>query len=199
MIHPSSLSPIKIALKMSEKIEKNYRVIESSITHRGVVFDLQIDKIEYDSGNRAIREVALHNGGAVVLPVKDDGKIIFITQFRYPFQKYLLELPAGKLDKNEDPFECASRELAEETGYTSTNIEKMGEICTTPGFCTEILYIYLAKDLNPGNHNREEGEFGMEIFEFTLEEVEEKIRTGEIIDGKTISAIHYYKSFWLND
>lgn len=172
----------------------NFKIKNSEIKFRGKVFDLQVDEIVYDSGREGIWEVAVHPGGAVVVPVKDDGKIVMVKQFRYPMQKQLIELPAGKLNKDEDPLVCAIRELEEETGYRSDNVFKLGSICTSPGFCTEVLHIYLAKDLIPGNHNREEGEYGMEIFEFTLNEVEEKISSGEIIDAKTICGIYMYKS-----
>ncbi len=173
----------------------NFKVKKSEKLFHGKVFDLQVDQIEYDSGNLSVRETALHPGGAVAVPVKSDGKIIFVKQFRYPLQKYLIELPAGKLNKNEDPFICAVRELEEETGYKAGKVEKLGAICTTPGFCTEILHIYIALDLIPGNHNREEGEYGMEIHEYTLAEVEEKIKSGEIIDAKTICGIHLAKNY----
>ena len=174
---------------------KNYTVKKREILFRGKVFDLQVDEIEYDSGNKGIREIAVHPGGAVVVPLKDDGRIIMVKQFRYPFQKFLLEMPAGKLDKNEDPLVCAVRELEEETGYKTKNIIKLGSICTTPGFCTEVLHIFLAKDLTPGNHNREEGEHGMEVFEFTIEEIEKKILAGEIIDSKSICGVQLLKLY----
>lgn len=106
----------------------------------------------------------------------------------------LIELPAGKLGKGEDPQLCAVRELEEETGYKSDNIKELGSIYTTPGYSTEKLWIYLAKDLKPGDHNREEGEAGMEVFEFSLKEVEEKIYNGEIVDGKTICGIYLAKN-----
>ena len=172
---------------------RNYKVKKSEILFRGKVFDLQVDEIEYDSGNKGIREIAVHPGGAVVVPLKDDGRIIMVKQFRYPFQKFLLEMPAGKLDKNEDPLVCAVRELEEETGYKTNNIVKLGSICTTPGFCTEVLHIYLAEDLIPGNHNREEGEHGMEVFELTLDEIDSKIRLGEIVDSKSICGVQLFK------
>lgn len=177
----------------------NYKVKKSEIIFRGQVFDLQVDELEYSSGNHGIREIAIHPGGAVVVPLKENGKIIMVRQFRYPFQKFVLELPAGKLDKGEDPQTCAVRELEEETGYQSKDVVKLGEIYTTPGFCTEVLHIYFAKNLKPGNHNREEGEYGMEIHEFTLDEIEEKIRNSEIVDAKTICGIHYYRNKILNE
>lgn len=169
----------------------NYKLIKSEIRYKGKVFDHQVDEIQYDSGNISIREIAIHPGGAVVIPIKDDGKIILVKQFRYPLQKTLIELPAGKLDKNEDPLTCAVRELGEETGYKSKEFTKLGTIYTAPGYCTEILHIYKAVDLIPGNHNREEGEQGMELLELSLDEIKKMILSGEINDAKTIAGIFY--------
>jgi ADP-ribose pyrophosphatase len=172
----------------------NYRILKSEIIHSGKVFNTKVDQIEYNSGNKAVREVAEHPGGAVVVPVTNEGKIVMVTQHRFPVDKVLLELPAGKLGKNENPLHCAIRELEEETGYKSDNVKEIGTIYTTPGYSTEKLWIYLAKDLKPGNYNREEGEFGMKVFEYTLKEIEEKIINGEIVDGKTICGIYFAKN-----
>lgn len=173
----------------------NYKIIESDILFRGKVFDLRIDKIKYNSGNEGIREIAVHPGGAVVLPVKDDGKLVMVSQFRYPFEKFMLEFPAGKLDHNEDPEVCALRELQEETGYTAGSIQKLGSISTTPGFCTEVLHLFMATGLTPGEHNREEGEFEMQVEEFTFKEIEEKILYGEIVDSKSICSLYLASKF----
>lgn len=173
----------------------NFKIKKSEKIFAGKVFDIQIDKIEYDSGNSGVREVVVHSGGAVVLPVTPEGKIVLVKQYRYPFKKKLLELPAGKLEENEDPAKCAERELTEETGYSAEKITKLGSIYTSPGFCTEELHIYLADNLKAGDHNREEGEYGMEIIELTLSAVNDKIANGEIVDAKTICGIHYYESF----
>lgn len=171
----------------------NFKVTKSETVFHGKVFDVRVDEIEYnDTGNKSFRQVAVHPGGAVVVPVKNDGKIILITQYRYPQNEVVLELPAGKLEKGEDPMICASRELTEETGYTAKEITKLGKIFTTPGFCSEILHIYLAKGLTPGNHAREEGEEDIQLVELSLEEIEKKIKSGEIVDGKTISGIYMY-------
>ncbi|MFA7228742.1 MAG: NUDIX hydrolase [Melioribacteraceae bacterium] len=172
----------------------NFKVKKTNTIFHGKVFDVKVDEIEYNgSGNQSFRQVAVHPGGAVVLPINKNGKVVLVTQYRYPHNEVLLELPAGKLEKGEDPFICASRELTEETGYTSDKITKLGKIYTTPGFCDEILHIYLAENLIAGNHAREEGEEGMEIVEMTLEEVEEQIRSGKIVDAKTICGVAYYK------
>jgi len=172
----------------------NFKVIKSNIVFEGKVFSVKVDNIQYNgSGNLATRQVVVHPGGAVIVPVMNNGKIIFVKQYRYPHNEVILELPAGKLDKGEDPLNCAIRELKEETGYTSQNIIKLGKIYTTPGFCNEVLHIFLAKDLTEGNHEREEGEEGMELIELTIEEAEEKIRNGEIVDAKTICGITMLK------
>lgn len=171
----------------------NFSIKKSETVFRGKVFDLQVDHIEYHSGNRGVREVAVHPGGSVIVAVTHQYKIVLVKQFRYPHQKWLLELPAGKLNRDEDPLVCAARELEEETGYRAGTIEKLGYIATTPGFCSEILHIYAAFSLTAGAHNREEGEHGMELFEYTLREVEEMISNGEIIDAKTISGIMLFK------
>ncbi|MCZ7601952.1 MAG: NUDIX hydrolase [Melioribacteraceae bacterium] len=170
-----------------------FKLIKSDILFKGKVFDLKVDEIKYDStGNTGRREVAIHPGGAVVVAVTNQNKIIMVRQFRYPFQEWILELPAGKLDNNEEPQLCAERELTEETGYSAGKISKLGHIYTTPGFCNEILHIYLAENLTAGEHAREEGEEGMEIFEFTIDEIKQKIASGEIVDAKTISGIMMY-------
>ena len=177
----------------------NFKVTKTDKIFEGHVFDIKVDQIEYDSGNKGVREVIIHHGGAVVLPITKEGKVVFVKQYRYPFDEFMYELPAGKLEKNEDPQKCATRELTEETGYTSDKVSYLGKIYTSPGFCDEILYIYLAEDLIPGEHNREEGEDGMEMFELTMEEVDKMIADEKIVDGKSISGLYYYKNNKLNN
>lgn len=173
----------------------NYILKKSDVLFKGKVLDLKVDEIEYESGNKGIREIAVHPGGAVVIPITKDGKLILVTQFRYPIQKVSMEFPAGKLDKGEDPLICAERELEEETGFKAGKIHKLGEIYTTPGYSTELLHLYVAQDLTAGDHKREEGELGMELFELTMDEVEEKIASGEIKDSKTICGVYHLKNF----
>lgn len=176
----------------------NYKILKSQIAFKGKVFDLKVDEIEYLSGNKGIREVALHPGGAVAVALTETGRILLVRQFRYPFQRFLYELPAGKLDAGEEPEKCARRELEEETGYTANRFIKLGSINTTPGFCTEVLHIFLATGLKEGSHNREEGEYGMEIHEFPVDEVEDMIISGTITDAKTISGIYFLKNYLSN-
>jgi ADP-ribose pyrophosphatase len=152
------------------------------------VFDLIVDQIEYPSGNRGVREVAHHPGGAVAVPVFPDGAVLLVRQYRYPFGIYTLEVPAGKLNLGENPEPAALRELEEETGYLAGKLEKLTAIYTTPGFCDEVLHIYLATDLkpSPAGHHREEGEQTMTLHIIPLDEAIAMVEKGEINDSKTI-------------
>lgn len=172
---------------------QNLKLLKSEKRHAGKVFDLIVDEIEYPSGNRAIREVASHPGGAVVVPFLDNDTLLLIKQFRYPMREVLYEFPAGKLDQGEDPGSCARRELAEETGYDAGSIRKLGRIYTSPGFCSEILHIFLATDLkkNPAGPQLEEGEFGLSVEPLPIASVDSMIRDGTIVDAKTICGFHF--------
>jgi ADP-ribose pyrophosphatase len=167
------------------------KVLKHEVIHRGKVFDLIVDQIEYPSGNHGVREVAHHPGGAVAVPVFPDGKVLLVRQFRYPFGIYTLEVPAGKLNLGEDPELAAARELEEETGYLAGKLQKLTAIYTTPGFCDEVLHIYLATDLklSPAGHQREEGELTMTLEIIPLEEAVAMIERMEIVDSKTIAGV----------
>ncbi|HEX9006170.1 MAG TPA: NUDIX hydrolase [Bacteroidota bacterium] len=164
------------------------RQLSQEVLYRGKVFDLIVDHIQYPSGNHGVREVARHPGGAVTVPLFPDRSILLVRQFRYPLQGYTLELPAGKLNAGEDPAEAAVRELEEETGWIAGHLEKLTAIYTTPGFCTEILHIFLATELrqSPRGHHREEGELGMSVHLLPLEEALGMAERGELNDSKTL-------------
>jgi ADP-ribose pyrophosphatase len=167
------------------------KLIKRQKVHVGKVIDLIVDEIEYPSGNRAIREVAEHPGGAVALAMFPDERIILVKQYRYPMGKDLYELPAGKLGPNEDPKSCAARELSEETGYKAKQWRRLTAIYTSPGFCTEKLHIFLATDLSraDGGQNLEEGEQFLTVEIVPLSRAVEMIEGGEIVDAKSICGI----------
>ena len=168
----------------------SFKVLHSEKRHAGKVFDLVVDQIEYPSGNRSVREVAEHPGGAVIVPMLDAKTVLMIRQYRYPVKDYLYELPAGKLDRGEEPAACAARELEEETGYSAGRLTFLTAIYTTPGFCTEKLHIFLARDLGklPGGQRLEEGE-DLTLEELPLADALAMIDRWEIVDGKTICGI----------
>jgi len=169
----------------------DFKVLKSERLYAGKVFNLVVDHIEYSSGNRSIREVADHPGGAVAVPLRNNGDIILVRQLRYPINQMLYELPAGKLNTGEDPRECARRELEEETGYTSESWERLTAIHTTPGFCNELLHIYLAKNVRPSGKGQhlEEGELNLTVESVPFDKAVRMIEIGEITDSKTICGI----------
>jgi len=169
----------------------DFRVVEKKRLYNGKVFNLVVDQIEYPKGHPAIREIAEHPGGAVALAMFPDERIILVRQFRYPIGKSLLELPAGKLDPNEDPAVCAARELEEETGYKAQNWRKLTAIYTSPGFCTEQLHVFLATDLSRSvtGQKLEEGEQSLTVEIVPLSQAIDMIERQEIVDGKTICGI----------
>lgn len=167
------------------------KVLRRRRLYEGKVFNLVVDDVEYPSGNRGIREVAEHPGGAVAVPLLRDRRIVMVRQERYPVMKQLLELPAGKLGVGEDPLRCAARELEEETGYRAGTWRKLAAIYTTPGFCSEQLHLYVATGLRPSAKGRspEEGELSMTVEIIPFTQALESIEAGEIVDGKTICGI----------
>lgn len=167
------------------------RQIARDVVYRGKVFDLVVDQVEYPSGRRGVREIARHPGGAVVVPVLDDGRILFVRQLRYPLGDHIVELPAGKLAPGEDPLDSARRELEEETGYTAEKLDQLASIYTTPGFCDEILHIFLGTGIFPTAHGpkREEGELSMTLLTLTLDEAVARIEDGTLKDAKTIIGV----------
>jgi ADP-ribose pyrophosphatase len=167
------------------------KLLNRKIIYKGKVFNTIVDDVEYESGNRSIREVAEHPGGAVIFAAFPDSSLILIKQHRYPIDKYIYELPAGKLDPNETPLDCAKRELEEETGYKANVWQKLTAIYTTPGFCNEQLHIFMAQDLYPAENGRnlEEGEQTMTVEILPLQAVIDMIEKQTIVDGKSICGI----------
>ena len=164
------------------------KLLHRDVLYTGKVFDLIVDRVEYPTGNQGVREIAHHPGGAVVVPLFDDGQVMMVQQLRYPLGKRVLELPAGKLDKGEVPEHAARRELEEETGWLASALQPLTSIYTTPGFCDEELHIFLATGLHesPGGHRREEGELSMSIHILPLDQAVTMAVDGRLKDSKTI-------------
>ena len=169
------------------------KILNHKLIYAGRVFNTIVDEIEYDSGNRSVREIAENPGGAVVLPLLSDDRIVFVYQYRYPLGNYLYELPAGKLEPNEPPEACAARELEEETGYKAGKLEKLTAILTSPGFCYEQLHIFLATDLRDGKQQLEEGERGLSLKYVHMKEAFRMVRTKVIVDAKTIAGLFFLR------
>lgn len=157
--------------------------------YEGRIIDLEVDEIDY-AGVEAIREVVRHPGGVVVLAEVAPDRIAFVRQHRYPMDRDLLELPAGKLDRGEDPAVAAARELEEETGYRAEQLEHVCSYYTSPGFCDELLHFYFAHRLQHHGANPEFDE-DLELEFLSLENALSMVRDGTIQDGKTILALYW--------
>ena len=162
--------------------------IDGELKYKGVIVDVMLDRAELCDGSVVKREVVRHPGGVTVLPMDEDGNCYCVRQFRYPFQRMMLEAPAGKLEYGEDHRDCAVRELSEETGFSADELIYLGPVCTSPGFSTEVLHIYLALGLHAGKSHPDEGEF-LSVEKHHIDELFELVMNGSIDDGKTIIAV----------
>ncbi|NIQ96790.1 MAG: NUDIX hydrolase, partial [Desulfuromonadales bacterium] len=165
---------------------------KSRTVHSGRIIDLKIETHRLPDGREADFEIVRHPGGAAVLPVLDDGRLVLIRQYRAPVGRMVLEIPAGKLDGGEPPERCAARELIEEVGYRARDLEKLGEMLTAVGFCDERLHIYLATNLEKVERNLEADEF-IETVLMTPREAFACLERGEVADGKTQLALLLYR------
>ncbi len=165
--------------------------IESQQVYRGRLLDVRHDCVRLPDGNTATREYVMHQGAVVVIPFRDDGKLVFERQFRYPLRRTFLELPAGKIDPGEDIRLTASRELREETGYAAREWRHLGVMHPCIGYSNERIEIFMARGLQiESGQSLDQGEF-LDVLDLTLSEALLAVRSGEITDAKTITAL-----FW---
>ena len=164
------------------------KTLSSKVVYDGKVIRIEKDDVELANGKLTFREVARHPGGVVILALEDSETILLVKQFRYPTRQVALELPAGKLEKGENPDLAAKRELEEETGYKAEKWTSLGYINTTPGFCDEKLYLYKAENLTFVGEHPDDGEI-INTEEIRLPDLMQKIKLGEINDAKTLCAI----------
>lgn len=144
-----------------------------------------MDSVTLPNGHTMELEMVHHPGASAVVPMMEDGNVVLIYQYRYAAGGYIYEIPAGKLDPGEDPLACAKRELQEETGYRAEKFRRLLSFLTTPGFCDEIIHIFLAESLFLGDQNLEESEI-IEVKKIPILKTLEMIENGLIKDGKTI-------------
>ncbi|MGN0006179.1 MAG: NUDIX domain-containing protein [Candidatus Gastranaerophilaceae bacterium] len=164
------------------------KTIESKTVFAGRVFDVHSDMIKDADGEIRGRDVVIHSGGVTIV-AEHNGKIVFVRQYRYGSQETMIELPAGKLDhENEDILSAAKRELEEETGYNAKDWKYLGYIFSNPAICTEKIHLFFAKNLTAGKPHPDKGEF-VEYLEIDKNKVFEMVKTGEICDAKTICTL----------
>ncbi len=153
--------------------------------YTGKVVTLNIDRVTLPNGATVDLETIRHPGAAAVVPLKDDGTVVLVRQFRHAAAGFIYEIPAGKLSPGEDPKDCAARELEEEVGYQASSFDLLGSIFTAPGFADEVIHVYKATGLTKGRQQLDPDEV-LEVIEMPLEEAVAKIGDGTIRDAKTI-------------
>jgi ADP-ribose pyrophosphatase len=168
------------------------KTISTEKIFTGRVISLQVDQVVLPNGNTTSREIIKHPGAVAIIAVTDDQKIVMVEQYRKALEKEIIEIPAGKLEKNELPEVCAKRELEEETSYECESLELLNSFYTSPGFADEIVHVYLAKGLKQKENaaGLDEDEF-VNLLELTLGEALEAIKDGRICDAKTVYAVQY--------
>ena len=162
--------------------------ISSDRKFEGKVINLRVDTVELENGTIATREIAEHPGGVCIISLDENKEVLMVKQFRAPFGKIILEVPAGKLNYGEDHFECGKREFLEETGYRAEKYTYLGQMYPSVGFLNEILHIYLAEDLVKDTQSLDEDEF-LSVEKYELSTLVEMVMKNEIKDAKTIIAI----------
>lgn len=164
------------------------KTLSTEVQFEGKIISARVDDVELPDGTRAKREVIGHNGGVGIVAVTDEKEIILVRQFRAGAKKVLLEIPAGKLEKGEDPLACGKRELIEETGYRAESFQKLTSFYGSPAILEEVIHVYLATGLQPGADSPDPGEFVQKL-KIPLEQAREMAISGEFEDAKTIIGI----------
>ncbi|MCA0980515.1 NUDIX hydrolase [Exiguobacterium aestuarii] len=168
------------------------KTIEREVIYEGKIFDVEKHVVSLPNGNTSVRELVYHNGAVAVLVIEESDKIVMVEQYRKAFESMSLEIPAGKLEKGEEPVSSAERELAEETGYTAESLEKIFSFYGAPGFCSERVDVFVAKGLSAGEMNLDEDEF-LNVKRYSFEEAVDLLDRGVITDAKTIMAIQWWQ------
>lgn len=168
-------------------MELTEKTLSSEKIFDGVILHIRRDQVELPGGGRSVREVVDHPGGVCVLALDSQWQALLVSQYRYPYQRVVREVPAGKLEYGEDPREAALRELREETGASPGTFQSLGELYPSPGYCGEIIRMYLARKLTFGEASLDEGEF-LNVERMDFARLVELVLSGEIRDAKTIAA-----------
>ena len=173
-------------------MDNEEKTVSSEIIYDGKVVHLRKDKVLCPNGKESYREIVDHNGGVGIVAFLED-KIALVKQFRYAYKSTLYEIPAGKLEKGEEPLNAGIRELEEEVGYKTNNFNYLGKMYPSCGYTNEIIYLYKAENLHKTAMKLDEDEF-LEVEWFTLEEIKKMVKEGLIVDAKTICALYLLDS-----
>jgi ADP-ribose pyrophosphatase len=186
-------------LRARKRGERPAEMLGSRELYEGKIITLNRDTVRLPDGTVAEMDIARHPGASAVVPfmsgpLGDEPQILLIRQYRFAAGGYIYEIPAGRLDPDEKPIDCAARELKEETGCTADHMEPLTTILTTPGFTDEVIHIFMATGLTHGQHHREADEF-VELVIMRLSEALERVSSGEITDAKTVLSLLFAAGF----
>lgn len=186
-----------------DRDEMERGLMERRVLHEGRLLKVSLDRVRFPDGSEGELEMVRHPGASAVLPVvgsldAPDPDVLLLRQYRYASGGYLYEVPAGMPAGEAEPWEaCAGRELEEETGYRAGTLEPLTRIYTTPGFCDEVIRLYLAAELTPGETRLDDDEF-LEVVRVPFSRAVEMVRDGEIVDCKSVATILYARCFVLS-
>lgn len=169
----------------------NEKTLSTKPIYSGKIIDLEIQEVLLPNGNKSKREIVKHPGAVAIIAITPESKLLLVRQYRKALEKTIVEIPAGKLEKNEDPLECAKRELLEETGYECETLEYLSSFYTSPGFADELIHLYYSDSLKGGKEQQPDEDEFLDVLEVTLEEAQELMKNKEIHDAKTVYAVQY--------
>ncbi len=169
------------------------KTLSSQLIYDGRVVKLRVDTVSMPSGRETTREIVEHSDCVAIVAIDGNNNILLVKQFRKSVEKELLEIPAGGIEAGEDPVATVRREMQEETGYLPQKVERLGGFYSSPGFCTEYLYLYLATDLTPSPLQAEDTE-SIKLVRVPISQIPSLIASGSICDTKSIAGLLTYSS-----
>ena len=164
------------------------RTLNTERIYQGKLVGLRVDTVELPSGRTTKREIVEHGACSAIVAIDSEDNVLLVRQYRKPVERVLLEIPAGNTEPGEDALQCARRELEEETGFSAERWEQLGFFYTSPGFCTEVMHLYLATELRQARRDEDDDE-SIELVRVPLTKVLELIASGEVCDAKSIAGL----------
>lgn len=166
----------------------DFKTIATETIYEGKVFDVRRDRVQMPNGREVVLDIIDHPPAVTLVPVDDQGNILFVRQYRHSAGGEILELPAGVKEEGETPLECAEREIREETGMSAANLQAIGEFHQVPGYSTEYMYVFLARDLQPNPLPGDDDEF-ISVERYSIDRVYHMAQVGGIVDAKTLASL----------